>query len=106
MPNKYIQLKEAMAKAEKQYGLYEVDPSAREMLQTIASANLSNTKIRVSDIKNEQVYGTLPTVLTRLRKLVEAGWIEKMADTEDGRVVLLELTSKAKSVFKKISKAL
>jgi DNA-binding MarR family transcriptional regulator len=106
MPSKYVHLKEAIAKAEKQHGLYEIDPSTREILQTIASANLSDTKICVSDTKNEQVFGTLPTVLARLQKLVEAGWIERRADPDDGRVVLLRLTFKAKSIFKKISKAI
>ena len=106
MPKKYVHLKEAIAEAEKKHGLYDIDPSTREVLQTIASANLADTKIRVSDIKNQEVYGTLPTVLSRLQKLIEAGWIEKKADKEDGRVVLLEITPKAKSLFKKISKAL
>lgn len=106
MPKKYIQFKEAIATAEKVHGLYEVDPSTREILQAIASANVSDKEIRVSDIKNQEVFGTLPTVLTRLQKLVEAGWIERKEDTEDGRVVLLQITPKAKSIFKKISKAL
>lgn len=103
---KYIQLKDAIAQAERRHGVHDIDPTSRELLQTIASANLSSTKIRVSDIKNEQVFGTLPTVLTRLQKLVEAGWIERKEDAEDGRVVLLQVTSKAKSIFRKISKTL
>jgi len=103
---KYIQLKEAIAKAERAHGVHELDPSTREILQTIAAANLAETKIRVSDIKNENVYGTLPTVLSRLQKLVNAGFIERREDADDRRVVLLQITSKAKTVFKKISKAL
>jgi DNA-binding MarR family transcriptional regulator len=103
---KYIELKDTIAEAERKHGVHKIDPTSRELLQTIASANLSSTKIRVSDIKNEQVFGTLPTVLTRLQKLVEAGWIERKEDAEDGRVVLLQVTATAKSIFKKISKAL
>ena len=106
MPKKYVQLKESIVNAEKEHGLCEIDPSTREILQAIASANLSDKKIRVSDIKNEDIYGTLPTVITRLQKLVEAGWIERKEDPEDARVVLLQITSKATLIFKKISKAL
>jgi DNA-binding MarR family transcriptional regulator len=103
---KYITLKQNIARAERQHGLHEIDPSTREILQTIASANLSNMKIRVTDVQSQKVFGTLPTVLTRLQKLVEAGLVERKEDTEDRRVVLLQITSRAKSIFKKISKAL
>lgn len=103
---KYVTLKATIAAAESRHGLHEIDPTTREMLLAIASANLSARKIRVSDIKNEQTYGTLPTVLARLQKLVEAGWIERKTDPKDGRVVLLQITSKAKLTFNKISKTL
>lgn len=103
---KYVEIKHTIAKAEREHGLYDVDPSTREILQAIAHANLSDTKIRVSDLQKQNGYGTLPTVLTRLQKLVEAGWIERKEDTEDGRVALLQITAKAKSIFRKISKLL
>lgn len=101
-----MKLKSAIAKAEKQYGLHEIDPNSREILQTIAAANVLDTKIRASDIRNANVFGTLPTVLTRLQKLVDEGWIDRKQDAEDGRVVLLEITAKCRTKFKKISLAL
>ena len=103
---KYVTLKAAIAAAENRHGLHDIDPTTREMLLTIASANMAHTKIRVSDISNKRIYGTLPTVLTRLQKLVEAGWIERKMDPKDGRVVLLHVTSKTKLIFDKISKTL
>lgn len=103
---KYVTLKAAIAAAESRHGLHDIDPTTREMLLAIASANLAHTKIRVTDIKNKEIYGTLPTINARLKKLVEAGWIERKMDPKDARLVLLNITSKAKLIFDKISKTL
>jgi hypothetical protein len=103
---KYVEMKTAIAAAERKHGVHSLDLVSREILQTIASANLSNTKIRVTDIKNMDVFGTLPTILTRLKTLIEGGWIMRKEDPDDARIVLLEITPKARAVFNKISKAL
>ena len=103
---KYVEMKTAIAAAEREYGISSLDFVAREILQTIASANLLKMKIRLTDVKDMDVFGTLPTVLNRLNKLVEGGWIVKKQDPDDGRTLLLEITPKTRAVFNKISKAL
>lgn len=99
-------MKTAIAAAERKYGISGLDFEAREILYAIASAYLSKTKIKTTDLRDMDVFGTLPTVLNRLNKLVEGQWIVKKQDPDDGRTLLLEITPKTRVVFKKISKAL
>ncbi len=103
---KYVKLKGAIVAAEKEHGLHGMDYTSREILHTIASANLMEVKCRVSDVVKEGHFGTPPTVYARLDKLVEGGWIIKTKDKDDGRAVLLEITPMARAKFKKMSKAL
>ena len=103
---KYIELKEAIATAEQRHGIHELDFLSREILQKIAAANLKKQSVRVSSISEGNGFGTMPTLLARLTKLVDGGWIERVDDPEDARAVLLEITPKTKSIFRKISNAL
>ena len=103
---KYIELKEAIAAAERENGIHELDFLSREILQKIAAANLKKQSVRVSSISEGNGFGTMPTLHARLTKLVDGGWIEKVDDPADARAVLLEITPKTKSIFRKISNAL
>lgn len=103
---KYVKLKTAIAAAEKEHGIHSLDFVSREILHTIASANLMDVRCRVSDVVKEEIFGTPPTVYARLNKLVEGGWIVKKEDEEDRRAALLEITPMARAKFKKMSKAL
>ena len=103
---RYIELKEAIATAEQRHGIHELDFLSREILHKIAAANLKKQSVRVSSISEGNGFGTMPTLHARLTKLVDGGWIEKVDDPEDARAVLLEITPKTKSIFRKISNAL
>ena len=102
----YVRLKTAIAAVEKKHGLEDLDLTSREMLNTIASANLTGIKIKVSDLRRENTFGALPTVLSRLKKLVEGGWIEKKKGEEHRGIVLLQITPMARNAFTRLSKAL
>lgn len=103
---KYVKLKAAIAAAEREHGIHGLDFVSREILHTIASANLMDVKIRASDVTKDAIFGTPPTVYSRLNKLVEGGWIIKKEDEDDRRAALLEITPMARAKFKKMSKAL
>lgn len=103
---RYVEWKAAIGAAEEKHGLDGLDLSSREVLNLIAHANLHKQKIRVSDIKSSERFGTLPTILSKLNRLVQDGWIERYDDETDKRVVLLRVTPKARAVFKRISNAL
>lgn len=103
---KYVKLKAAIKAAEKAHGVHELDFVSREILHTIASANLMGVKISVSNVTKAGHFGTPPTAFSRLDKLVKGGWIVKREDEDDKRVALLEITPMARTIFKKMSKAL
>jgi DNA-binding MarR family transcriptional regulator len=103
---KYVELKAVIAAAEEKHGLDVLDLSSREILNHIANANLLKQKIMVSDIKNKERFGTHPTIINKLNKLAKGGWIERYKDETDKRVVLLRVTPKARTVFKRLSNAL
>ena len=103
---RYVELKAAIKAAEKAHGVHELDFVSREILHTIASANLMGVKISVSNVTKAGHFGTPPTAFSRLDKLVKGGWIVKREDEDDKRVALLEITPMARTKFKKMSKAL
>lgn len=54
--------------------------------------------VRYSDL------GTPPTIYTRLRELVDGGWICYGSDASDGRKRLVRLTDQATGVFSQMSR--
>jgi len=94
----YVNLISAISAAEKEHGLGALDVISKEILQMIACASLTHGKIRVSDITREG-HSTFPTVIGRLRKLADDGWITRTEDPEDKRVMLLDITPRTQAVF-------
>ena len=82
----YTQLMEAVAKAERHGGLYELDALSREMLRMIASAHMSSGKVRMTDLR---LFGTYPTIQKHVEMLVLGDWIQRREDDNDRRIVLL-----------------
>lgn len=101
----YVSLIAAISVAEKENGLDTLDIIAKEILQMIACASLTHGKIRVSDITRE-AHATFPTVIGRLRKLTDDGWITRTEDPDDKRAVLLNITPKTQAVFDKVYESL
>jgi len=102
----YIELKDQISSAEREYGIDSLDYISQAILHTIASANLNGRKIRSTDIHRMDLYGTYPTVLGRIEKLTQEGWIIKRDDSDDRREKYLETTPRTRAIFKKISKKL
>ena len=103
---KYTRLRQAIAEAERKHGLHELDHVMRELLHDIAQACMNNERLRVSHLAKDSVHGTFPTLNSRLKKLIEGGWIERKDDDSDKRSVLLEVTPKTIDAFNSISDAL
>jgi DNA-binding MarR family transcriptional regulator len=99
----YLELLAAISAAEKQNGISDLDHVSRDILQTIASANMMNVKMRMKDLAE---IATFPTVQAHLAKLIEGGWVERMNDETDGRVALLRITPRAEQVLRNISDTL
>lgn len=97
----YINLIAAIAAAERENGLDSLDVISKEILQMIACADLTHGKIKVSDITREG-HATFPTVINRLRKLEEEGWISRVDDPGDKRAHLLHITPRTQAVFDRI----
>lgn len=99
----YLELLAAIAAAESQHGISELDDISREILTTIASANMIGVKMRMKDLAK---VATFPTVHAHLAKLIETGWVEREDDESDGRVALLRITPRTKEILGKISETL
>jgi len=99
----YLELIAAIAAAEKEHGINELDPVSREILQVVASANMMNVRMRMKDLSK---VATFPTVQAHLKILIEDDWIAREDDVTDKRVALLRITPKAEEMLKKISATL
>ena len=99
----YLELLAAIAAAEKQHGLSDLDQVSREILQTIASANMMKVRMRMKDLAK---VATFPTVHAHLAKLIESGWVERLDDETDGRVALLRITPRTEEMLRNISETL
>ena len=99
----YLELLAAIAAAESQHGISELDDISREILTTIASANMIGVKMRMKDLAK---VATFPTVHAHLAKLIETGWVEREDDESDGRVALLRITPRTKEILRNISETL
>ena len=100
---KYTTLRHAIVEAEKQHGLHELDFMMREILHAITHAHVNNKPMRVSYLIKNKEHGTFPTISTKLKKLVDGGWVERRGDELDGRSVLLGATPKTLATFELIS---
>lgn len=97
----YVNLIAAIAAAEREQGLHDLEPLSKDILQMIACADMLHQKIRVSDIIRDG-NSTFPTVINHLRKLSDDGWVKKAEDPEDRRVILLHITPKTQAAFDRI----
>lgn len=99
----YLELIAAIAAAEKEHGINQLDPVSREILQAVASANMMNVRMRMKDLGK---VATFPTIQTHLKTLIDDGWIAREEDATDKRVALLRITPKAQEMLQKISDTL
>lgn len=102
----YINLKSAIYEAEKANGVHDLDHISRDMLHQITVAQIRKQPLCISDLAQNSQHGTAPTVYARLKKLVEAGWIERSENKNDKRSVILTITPKTQTTIKKISRVL
>lgn len=103
-PLRYIKLKAFIARAERQHGLDGLDLITRDILPAIAYSNAMNRRINMSTLLRRVIYGTLPTLHLRVKKLEADGWIERVEDPDDQRSLLLRVTPKAHCAFDRMSK--
>ena len=99
----YLELLAAISAAEKQHGISDLDHISRDILQTIASANMMNIRMRMKDLDE---IATFPTVQAHLAKPIESGWVERLIDETDGRVARLRITPRTEEMLRNISETL
>ena len=84
---------------ERQYGMDEMDASARNLLFLIGEAERDGSSLSVSEAIRESGTNTAPTVYSKLAKLEASGWVKSVPDKNDRRVKRLHLTPHSKKVF-------
>lgn len=75
------------------------------MLYHIALNEGEGRSLKMTDLEKSGTFGTLPTVLARVGKLIEQGWVDKDVNPEDSRSRIVSTSSRARKFFQKASKA-
>ena len=88
--NRLIQTVEA------ENGMSDIDKLARQILYFIADADTAQRRLTVSEITMKALFGSVPTVFSRLAKLEASGWIGYQDDPTDGRIKRVVLTTAAR----------
>lgn len=88
---------------EQTVGLADLDFCSRSILTFVGEAEMEQRKLKVSDVIRSSLFGTPPTVYSRLRDLEEAGWIEYSFNPSDGREKMVLLSRTAKRAYRKMS---
>jgi hypothetical protein len=99
----YLDLIATIASAEREHGIHEIDVVSRQILQTIAVANIAGDRMHMKDLS---AIATFPTLHSHVQRLIDTGWLDKTADETDRRATLLHITPKAMDVFRKLTEAL
>ena len=101
----FLRVLRAIAESEREAGLDKLDQADRSMLYHIAMNEGSGDPLKVTDLEKGGAFGTLPTVLSRVARLVEQGWIDKEVNPDDARSRIVTSTSQARRFFQGASKA-
>ena len=105
LDNTIFRLKAVIRAIEGEEGLYEFDPTSREILLFVGQAYAAGQTLRVTDIAANPAFGSPATIYGRLAKLSDSGWIKSVADPEDGRVRFVVPTTQAQGAFNRMSGA-
>ncbi len=83
-------------------GMDSLDLRSQALLDLIGANDTE--PLRISDLIKHAGLGTPPTIYSALAELEREGWIAKFDDPEDGRASRLNLSSKAKRAYAKMSR--
>ena len=100
----FLKVLRAIADAESQSGVDALDHADRSLLYYIALNEGEGGSLKITDLERGGAFGTLPTVLARVSRLVELGWVEKELNPEDARSRVVSTSSRARRFFRKVSK--
>jgi hypothetical protein len=76
-------------------GKAPLDEVSREIVLAVAASQINGKLLRISDVRYNPEFGSPMTALSRLRVLIETGWVRSVDDPTDGRVQLLTLTARS-----------
>jgi len=100
----YFLIRAAIRRAEGRTPISALDELQKRLLYLIADETAQGKAVRMSLLKEQQEWGTGPTLLARLNPMVEAGLIARVPDPEDGRSHRLTLTPKARRAVQLVSR--
>lgn len=101
-----VRVLEALADSEAMAGVDSLDHVDRAMLYFIFRKEGDGKGVKVTDLLAADVFGTMPTVLVHVARLMEQGWVEKSVSRRDGRLRVLSSSPKARRFVKKASKVI
>ena len=76
-------------------GKEPLDEVSREIVLAVAASQINGKLLRISDVRYNPEFGSPVTALSRLRFLMETGWVKSVKDPVDGRAQLLALTTRS-----------
>lgn len=104
LKNTLFALSNILDAAEGQSSLGAMDPESRAVLKFVGASTHAGQEVCVKDIThNPQLHGSPVTLLRRIQKLCEGGWLVQGTSPLHHRRVTLSLSSKARQELNVVS---
>lgn len=102
----FMRVLRIIAEAEEAAGVDSLDHADKAILYFIVRNEGDSGTVKVTDLLDTATFGTLPTILVRVAKLTQQGWVVKSVSRHDGRVRVLSSSTKTRTFVRKVSKAI
>lgn len=100
----YFLIRSAITRAEWRTPISGLDELQKRVFYLIADETAQGKVMRMAQLRTHREFGTVPTLLARLNRMVDSGLIARVPDPNDGRSHHLTLTPKAKRAVERVSR--
>lgn len=100
----YFLIRSAITRAEWRTPISGLDELQKRVFYLIADETAQGKAVRMAQLRTHREFGTVPTLLARLNRMVDSGLIARVPDPNDGRSHHLTLTPKAKRAVERVSR--
>ena len=98
-----FRMKIVLQAVEGETGFANLDPASKNILFYVGQSAVSGQRLNVTDVANNQSFGSPATVHGRIARLLADDWLQSTVDPEDGRGRILSLGAKTVGAFNRMS---
>lgn len=102
----FVQVLRIVADAEEGAGVDSSYHADKAILYFSVRKEGDGGTVKVTDLLETAMFGTLPTILVPVAKLTQQGWVVKSVSHHDGRVRVVSSSSMARKFVRKVSEAI